>query len=265
MPNILYIVFAEHNDTAIVENQLRLINKPSHITKGHRNYESTLRLNRGPLFVPEWDGKNFANFRAAVDSREFRQDLEQLRDDVALMYANGGVDKVITRGHGSPTSYAGMSPRCLAELLRYVGLDACGKIDLTGCNLGIGPGITQEEVGQRPASSIGRNSFAQRFQLEMYDNAVGAQQRCYTVHARTSQMTVNDQGRKEIKVANGTWKNKALRDKIIFSIDAHRNQTMTYARDFDTNTRKMCPLCRTETGKDAAQCPGCNALILFEL
>jgi hypothetical protein len=260
--NILYIVFVERGDTAISGNQQKLINKASHPIKKHVNYESTIRIQlNNTLSLATSEGKDLASFQAAmnrINRKIFQDDLKELAETVASMYANGGIGKVVTRGHGSPTSYAGMSPKCVAELLRHVGIDACKKIDLTGCNLGIGPGITQAIIGMLPANVVGKDSFAQRFQLEMYENSKDTQERCYTVHARTSIMTVNEDGRKEIKLANGQYKNKALRDKIVFSINQARIQTMDYPRDFNPLTSKMCPLCREENPISVNVCSSCG-------
>ena len=170
------------------------------------------------------------------------------------------MNKLIIRGHGSPNSYGSMTPKCVAELLFEAGLFMCGKIDMTGCNLGIGPNIKQEDIPHRNAEFVGMNSFAQRFQLELFNlfrYKIGHQS-TYIVHARTSSMTVDDEGRKKIELQNGNYKNKALRDKIIFEIDSYGNQKMKYFRDYIATNNWMCSDCRNPNCFDSLACYYCG-------
>ncbi|NMO21174.1 hypothetical protein HPC49_28665 [Pyxidicoccus fallax] len=218
MTTRLYMVLIEQGDKAIWDNQQKLIRKTR--VGIHDNYECEVHF-KGGSWV-ETMGFRYDLVKPYVGKGD---DLFWLRKYMtSLMAAHDR--KLITRGHGSLHLYGIMGPACFADFLLDMGLNQDTKIDMTGCSLGVGPNVQPNEIPNKAAEAVGMGSYAQRFQLALYEKR-GL--RC-TVHARTSATTVDDNGRKTTRdPVTGEHVHKGRHSKIIFNIDNTGAQFMLYA------------------------------------
>jgi len=220
MSTRLYLVLIEQHDTAIWDNQVRLMVKHRAVT--HVNYECRVNITGG--FLELMLSHRYDLYKPMIGKRD---DLYWLKLYIPILMADED-GKLITRGHGGLKSYGTMGPECFADFLIDMGLNKDITIDMTGCSLARGPNVADTAVHANTAAAVGAGSYAQRFQRALFQKR-GL--RC-RVHARTFTFTINAAGRKETRdPMTGAWVHKAPHSKIIFTINAGGHQEMEYAEE----------------------------------
>jgi hypothetical protein len=137
--------------------------------------------------------------------------------------------ELVVRGHGDVKNnmVSQVSAEVFARALVELGFAVNCRINITGCNLGRDSNVAGAERRDKSASEVGAKSFAAIFQKELWNK----KKLTNVVHARTSPVTVTEDGSKETFDFD-TEDNpihKQAHSKIIFTIDTNGVQSMKFA------------------------------------
>lgn len=141
--------------------------------------------------------------------------------------------ELVLRGHGSVNENrcGAIHADVLARVLLALGLKVSCRINVTGCSLGRNSQTPIANLGTASASDIGTGSFADVLQKALWKEGGLTP----AIHARTSNVTVNEDGTKETRtfatVGSDTpsHAHKQPHSKIIFRISDGGAQMMAFA------------------------------------